>query len=184
MVVIGDVTGRGARAASITAQARYTLRTAGVLSGDPVTALETLNRALLVREDSALCSVAALALTEDCQRPVRMAVAGHPPPLLVDGESVSEAASVGPVLGAFPDASWEIEETVLRPGQQLVVVTDGIIEAAGADGRFGEERLHAELTSISSPGPRRPAVGGRRPCIHRGSLRGRRGDPRPRACAQ
>ena len=36
MLVVGDVTGRGARAASITAQARYTLRTAAVLTGDPL----------------------------------------------------------------------------------------------------------------------------------------------------
>jgi serine phosphatase RsbU (regulator of sigma subunit) len=151
MVVLGDVTGRGARAASITAQARYTLRTAGVLSSDPVTALETLNRALLVREDAALCSVVALALWKDPGLPVQMAVAGHPPPLLVDGEAVSEAASVGSVLGAFPDANWEIEQVLLAPGQQLVVVTDGIIEAAGPEGRFGEQRLHAELASLSSP---------------------------------
>lgn len=151
MMVLGDVTGRGARAASITAQARYTLRTAGALSSDPVTALQTLNRALLVREDAALCSVVALALREDPRQPVQMAVAGHPPPLLVDGEAVSEAASVGPVLGAFPDASWEIDEVLLDSGQQLVVVTDGITEAAGPGGRFGEQRLHAELVSVSSP---------------------------------
>ena len=36
MLVIGDVTGRGARAASLTAVARYTLRTAATLTGDPV----------------------------------------------------------------------------------------------------------------------------------------------------
>ncbi|HET8639913.1 MAG TPA: GAF domain-containing SpoIIE family protein phosphatase [Solirubrobacterales bacterium] len=151
MVVIGDVTGRGARAASVTAQARYTLRTAGVLSGDPVTALETLNRALLVREDSALCSLAALALSDNHGSRVQMAVAGHPPPLLVDGDVVAEAAPVGPVLGAFPDARWSVEEVVLSVGQQLVAVTDGITEAAGLGGRFGEERLHMELASVSSP---------------------------------
>lgn len=151
MVVIGDVTGRGARAASVTAQARYTLRTAGVLSGDPLTALETLNRALLAREDSALCSLAALALSEDRGNLVQMAVAGHPPPLLVDGDSVTEAAPVGPVLGAFADASWVVEQMALDVGQQLVAVTDGITEASGQAGRFGEERLHMELVSISSP---------------------------------
>ena len=52
MLVIGDVTGRGARAASLTAVARYTLRTAATLTDDPVLALETLNRALFARGDS------------------------------------------------------------------------------------------------------------------------------------
>src|SRR3954469_2454664 len=95
MLVIGDVTGRGARAAAVTAQARYTLRTAAALTGDPLDALSTLNRALLARGDSALCSVAALAITEDPLQPVRIAVAGHPPPLLVDGGTVSEVAGAG-----------------------------------------------------------------------------------------
>jgi serine phosphatase RsbU (regulator of sigma subunit) len=151
MLVIGDVTGRGARAASVTAQARYTLRTAAALTGDPLVALSTLNRALLARGDSALCSVAALAISEDPLKPVRLAVAGHPPPLLVNGESVTEIAGAGPVLGAFIDAEWGLDYTVVDPGQQIVVVTDGIAEACGQGGRFGEERLRAELGGAAGP---------------------------------
>jgi serine phosphatase RsbU (regulator of sigma subunit) len=151
MLVIGDVTGRGAHAASITAQARYTLRTAAALTGDPLVALATLNRALLARGGSALCSLAALALSEDTTQPVRLAVAGHPPPLLVDGEAVTEATRADPVLGAFGDVEWRLRLTFLEPGQQLVVVTDGIVEARGREGRFGEHRLHAELAGAASP---------------------------------
>lgn len=151
MLVIGDVTGRGAEAASITALARYTLRTAAVLTNDPEVALATLNRALLARGGTALCSVAALALSEDPERPVRLAVAGHPPPLLVDGELVTEVVGSDPVLGAFPDVEWRIEQTSFDPGQQIVLVTDGIIEAAGIEGRFGEERLRAELAGATNP---------------------------------
>lgn len=150
MVVIGDVTGRGAQAAAITAHARYTLRTAAALTGDPVVALRTLNRELLGR-GTALCSVAAMAIAEDPTLPVRLAVAGHPPPLLVDGESVGEAASPAPVLGAFHDEEWRVEAAAVAPGQQLVVITDGITEAEGDGGRFGEERLRAALVGISSP---------------------------------
>jgi hypothetical protein len=151
MLVIGDVTGHGARAASVTAQARYTLRTAAWLSGDPLVALATLNTALLARADSALCTVVAFALSSDATQPVRLAVAGHLPPLLVDGEAVIEIAEAGPVLGAFSDASWELERAAVDPGQQLIAVTDGITEAGGATERFGEARLHAELAGSSSP---------------------------------
>ncbi|MEX2108721.1 MAG: SpoIIE family protein phosphatase [Solirubrobacterales bacterium] len=151
MLVIGDVTGRGARAASITAVARYTLRTAAALTGDPVQSLATLNRALLSRGDSALCSVVALVLSEDPSRPLRLAVAGHPPPLLIDGESVVETTGAGPVLGALPDGHWEIVRCDLELGHQLVIVTDGITEAQGPDGRFGEGRLRAELRGASDP---------------------------------
>lgn len=151
MLVIGDVTGRGAQAASVTAQARYTLRTAAWLSGDPLVAFATLNSALLARADSALCTVVALSLSADAAEPVRLAVAGHLPPLLIDGDAVTEVAEAGPVLGAFGDASWSLEQTAVGPGQQLVTVTDGITEAGGGEDRFGEARLRAELAGSASP---------------------------------
>ena len=151
MVVIGDVTGRGAKAAAVTAHARYTLRTAAALTGDPVIALRTLNRELLARRGAALCSVAAMAISEDSGRPVRIAVAGHPPPLLVDGDSVTEVTSPAPVLGAFTDETWALESTRVAPGQLLVVVTDGVTEMVGDGGRFGEKRLCAGLEGVGSP---------------------------------
>ena len=49
MLLVGDVTGRGAEAAALTGQARHTLRTAGMLLGDPGAALEQLNQALARR---------------------------------------------------------------------------------------------------------------------------------------
>jgi serine phosphatase RsbU (regulator of sigma subunit) len=151
MLVVGDVTGRGARAASITAVARYTLSTAAMLDDDPLVALQTLNRVLLARGDTALCSVAAMTLSEERFEPVRLAVAGHPPPLLVDGERVEEVAGSDPVLGAFEDAEWQIVRCEVEPGQQLVVVTDGIAEAQGPEGRFGEARLRAHLGGATNP---------------------------------
>jgi len=88
----------------------------------------------------------AITLDENRSQPVRLAVAGHPPPLLIDGEAVSEAIEPGPILGAFEDAEWEIGRAHIEPGQQLVIVTDGIAEARGATERFGEARLRAELS--------------------------------------
>jgi serine phosphatase RsbU (regulator of sigma subunit)/ketosteroid isomerase-like protein len=151
MVVIGDVTGRGAQAAAVTALARYTLRTAAALTGDPVVALETLNRELLARPGASLCSVAAMAIDEDSSRPVRLAIAGHPAPLLVDRDATVEATVSAPVLGAFADARWGIEHIEVRPGQQLIVTTDGVTDSTGAEERFGEQRLRAALAGVSSP---------------------------------
>jgi serine phosphatase RsbU (regulator of sigma subunit)/ketosteroid isomerase-like protein len=150
MLAVGDVTGRGARAASITAVARYTLRTAAVLTDDQLVALQALNRTLLARGDSALCSLAAITLSEDRSQPVRLAVAGHPPPLLIDGEAVREAIEPGPILGAFQDAKWEIGHAHIEPGQQLTIVTDGIAEARGGAERFGEARLRAALSGAGN----------------------------------
>jgi ketosteroid isomerase-like protein len=151
MLVIGDVTGRGAEAATVTAVARHTLRTAAALTGDPVLAMSTLNRALLAQEERALCSLVVLAISDDLEEPVRLAVAGHPPPLLVDGEEVVEAAAADPLLGAFADARWQMRRIPVEPGQQLVIVTDGIIEARGTSERFGEARMRDELKGAAGP---------------------------------
>jgi ketosteroid isomerase-like protein len=150
MLAVGDVTGRGARAASITAVVRYTLRTAAVLTDDPLAALQAVNRTLLARGDSALCSLAAITLSENPSRPVHLALAGHPPPLLVDGEAVNEAIDPDPILGAFEEAEWQIARTQIEPGQQLVILTDGIAEARGPTERFGEARLRAQLQGIGN----------------------------------
>ena len=188
MLVIGDVTGKGAAAASITAQARYTLRTAAWLSGDPLVALATLNRALLGRRDSALCSAIALTLSSNSREPVRVAVAGHLPPLLVDGGAVTEVAEAGPVLGAFGDASWQLAQTPDRPGPAT---------------RRGDRRRHrggrAGRALRRAPAPRRarrrrtadrrprPARGGVAQ-LHRGPARRRRGGAcdraRPGSCSR
>jgi serine phosphatase RsbU (regulator of sigma subunit)/ketosteroid isomerase-like protein len=170
MVVIGDVTGRGAQAASVTALARYTLRTAAALTGDPVVALRSLNRELLVRRGGALCSVAAMAIDEDPRRPLRLAIAGHPSPLLVDGDSVVEAAVSAPVLGAFADATWGAEPIRVGPGQQLVVTTDGVTESMGAQERFGERRLREALAGIASPALAAQAVEGALHAFRAGEL--------------
>jgi ketosteroid isomerase-like protein len=105
----------------------------------------------LVRGDAALCSVAVVVLSEDPRKPARLAVAGHPPPLLVDGELVVEAAASDPVLGAFADSEWSLVRSKVEPGQHLVVVTDGITEAEGVGDRFGEDRLQETLAGASNP---------------------------------
>jgi serine phosphatase RsbU (regulator of sigma subunit)/PAS domain-containing protein len=150
MVMVGDVTGHGARAASLTALARYTLRTAAALT-DPVRALSVLNDSLLARADGALCSVAILTLDQASAGEVRIAVAGHPAPVLLRDGATSAIRPAGPVLGAFDDAGWETEVLSLAHGDQLLVYTDGVVEARVRDGRFGEERLCRCIADVDGP---------------------------------
>jgi ketosteroid isomerase-like protein len=92
-----------------------------------------------------------MAVPEDPGEPVQLAVAGHPPPLLIDGDAVTEACQPAPVLGAFTEDAWAMEATAVAPEQQVVVVTDGVTDVVGAEDRFGEERLRAVVAGISSP---------------------------------
>ena len=146
MLLVGDVAGRGAAAAGLTAVGRHTLRAAGTLSGDLQTSLRLLNDALGERPKLSLCSVCLVLIPDgDGIVEARVACGGHPAPLLLRGETATPVGTGGPLLGALADATWPEAIVELRPGDQLVLYTDGVIDASGPDGRFGEERLAQTL---------------------------------------
>ena len=153
-VVLGDVSGKGAAAAAVTAEARHTIRTAGALSNDPRRGLELLNANLHGREDAALCSVAVLVLPHDASERsnVVLYLAGHPHPMLLRDGAAEPVGHPGPLLGVTEDAHWEAVEVEVDPGDQLVLYTDGVIEARRpGGGRFGVERLQHGLAGSESP---------------------------------
>jgi serine phosphatase RsbU (regulator of sigma subunit) len=147
LLVVGDVTGRGADAAAQTGQARHTLRTAGILLGDPHAALAQLNHALAERRELSPCTVALVHLSG---RTARVLCAGHPQPLLISGGSARAVGPFGPVLGAWPDSTWRDEPVELADGDVLVLFTDGVTDTRGDDGRFGDERLLDALEGATS----------------------------------
>jgi serine phosphatase RsbU (regulator of sigma subunit) len=112
-----------------------------------------LNEALRARAEIAPCTVALVVLPDE-EKPeakARIACGGHPLPLLVRDEAVVEVGVPGPLLGAFEIDAWSVEEVALGPGEQLVVYTDGVIEARGPADRFGEGRLRSELARAARP---------------------------------
>jgi serine phosphatase RsbU (regulator of sigma subunit) len=148
MLLVGDVTGRGAEAAALTGQARHTLRTAGILLGDPIAAFEQLNRALANRAELTPCTVALIQLAPDA-RSATIICAGHPQPLLIRGGEPRPVGRFGPMLGAWADAEWSPEGVDLEPGDVLVAFSDGVTDTVGADGRFGDDRLLETLRGVT-----------------------------------
>ena len=147
MAVIGDVVGRGPAAASLTAMARYTLRTAGSLVGTPTMGLARLNDNLRDRGDMALCTAAVLLLRETGD--ASLALAGHPQPLLVRAGEACPVGRIGPLLGAFEHAHWLPASIAIESGDVIILYTDGVLDARGADERFGEQRLVDALHGAS-----------------------------------
>ena len=147
MVVVGDVAGQGAEAAARTSLARFTLRTAAELTGDVSTAVSRLNDTLRGQSGLPLCTVVCAELRErgDGTAVVTMASAGHPPPLLVRGHQVLPVGDAGTIAGAFDGERWPAAPVVLKPGDLLVLYTDGVTDAMGEDERFGERRLQEVL---------------------------------------
>ena len=149
MAVMGDVVGRGPAAASLTAMGRYTLRTAGSLVGTPTMGLVRLNDNLRERGEMALCT-AAVVLLRDGGNEATLVCAGHPLPYLIRNGGVKAVGRTGPLLGAFDHGHWLSASLEIAPGDVLVLYTDGVIDARGSDGRFGEERLEVALAGTAS----------------------------------
>ena len=147
LAIVGDVVGHGASAAALTGLARYTLHTAASLLEDPLDAVRILNKALLARADLSLCSVAAVLLCdgEAGTATAKVVCAGHPLPLLVRDGQVRPIGEYSPMLGAYAVDEWSRAEVDLEPGDVVTLFTDGVFDAVGEDGRFGEERLARTL---------------------------------------
>ncbi|MEY9849110.1 SpoIIE family protein phosphatase [Streptacidiphilus sp. MAP5-3] len=145
-LVIGDVCGRGALAATTTALVRNTARAVAPLLPTPGAVADAVNGALLARPDSDE-SFVTLIYAELRRVPdgiaVSMVRAGHPPPVLhrADG-TVSAPSPRGELLGVSPEPELAMESFTMRSGDHLVLVTDGILEARDPAGTlFGEDRL-------------------------------------------
>lgn len=152
LLVVGDVTGKGAAAASVTALARGAIEAAVTQTGSPVEAIARLDALLGRRDELSLCSVALVHLHLDGETPrAEVLLAGHPPVLLLRAGTVRPLGHPGSLPGAFPDPVWRVEQLELRGGDALVLRTDGVTDAVGADGRLGEARLRAALEGMDSP---------------------------------
>jgi PAS domain S-box-containing protein len=157
--VIGDVSGKGVRAAVVTSMARYTARTLSAQGWAPEQVLQQLNEALLDPEDpERFCTVLygrAMPLTgpDGGQRGARVVLAsgGHPPPLLRSRDGmVSTVRCAGTALGLLAGIRVGLVTVDLTPGDVLLAYTDGVTEARRGREQFGEERLAAVLASAAA----------------------------------
>jgi PAS domain S-box-containing protein len=160
-VVIGDVVGKGAEAATLLAFARYTIRALATRESCPSTVLSSLNEAMLAqrheRGDHKFCTVTYVKLETNqgnTERGAKITISrgGHPPPFLLRSDgSIYRVGEPGRAIGVFEDANLTEQEVSLALGDALILYTDGVVEARSPDGLFfGEERLMALLRSSVS----------------------------------
>ncbi|GAA3301894.1 SpoIIE family protein phosphatase [Dactylosporangium vinaceum] len=154
-VVVGDVAGKGPQAAKTTALARWTLRAAAVRSASPSANLAALNTALheWFSDDGQFLTAVYAALRPHPQGfTVRVSCGGHDPALVRRSSGTVETVGrPGIVLGCVRDAELTEQRTLLRPGDSLIMYTDGVTEARNRADRalFGTERLSDLITATS-----------------------------------
>ena len=141
LIVIGDVSGKGLRAAMIVSMIVGTLRTVSAFTEEPDKILTELNRHLCghMQEGFATCLVVRL----ERQGTLTFANAGHLPPY-VNGTEFLLAGSLP--LGLSESAAYEQVSLEMAPGDTVVLLTDGVAEAQNAlHVLFGFERVESML---------------------------------------
>jgi sigma-B regulation protein RsbU (phosphoserine phosphatase) len=151
---LGDVCGKGARAAAATSLIRYTLRAAAVYDSDPGAVLRTLNTALLqdAHAEVRFCTALFGLLGRDGDGfTVALSGGGHPAPLLIRAAGTARflAMPASQLIGVWPDATFGATSVRLSPGDTLLLYTDGITEARTAAGRYGDEALQALAAGLA-----------------------------------
>lgn len=150
-LVIGDVEGHSAGAATIMGQMRTAIRAYAVEGHPPDVVVSHANRLLLGMETDlfATCCYVDLDMEEGIAWFVR---AGHLPPLLRYPDGSTEALSVegGPPLGVAAEGEFPLTEVGLTPGTVLALLTDGLVESATLRLEDGIGRVR-ELLATADP---------------------------------
>lgn len=150
-VVVGDVVGRGLGAAGIMGQLCHAVRAYALEDPSPGVVVQRLNRFIEKTGDEPFATV-VFAVFDPVQGVLRIANAGHPPPLRVNGDGTAEflEEASGPPIGAVSDHVYEEQVTDLTPGCRLLLYTDGLVEDRRTALTEGLEKLRA--AAAAAPG--------------------------------
>jgi sigma-B regulation protein RsbU (phosphoserine phosphatase) len=145
-IVLGDVSGKAAPAALFAALVSGIMRSAAQHRPEPARMLALLNDALQERKLESQYVVMLFALWNDEDRILQVANSGAVQPVFCrQGQSTIVHAEGFP-LGLFPNVTYEELNVATEPGDCIVFVSDGILDAENAQGEmYGQDRLSGQL---------------------------------------
>jgi serine phosphatase RsbU (regulator of sigma subunit) len=145
LFTIGDVTGHGIEAAITMNRARQAFVTGALFDAEPGSVLERVNNEMLAGEERLVTAVAGVADASTFE--FVYAVAGHPPPVLLEPGRPPRFLDCGSLpLGGFPNTRYQGKRVQSVPGATLVLYTDGAVEHS-RDVIEGEAMLLNAITS-------------------------------------
>jgi serine phosphatase RsbU (regulator of sigma subunit) len=162
-IVIADVAGKSIPAALLMANARSIWRAVATTGAAPQTVLKLTNQALCQDISSSTFVTLCYIIIDVAESCVHFASAGHPPPILCSLRPDVTADQTWPLLelkanglplGLTPDAEYVESRTMLKPGDCIILYTDGIVETLNAQHEmFGFERLYETLRQEATDQP-------------------------------
>lgn len=147
-IMVGDVSDKGIPAALFMARAITLAKALAPRAQSPQQLLHLLNQELCRNNDGCMFVSLLCGLLDTVTGNFAMASAGHEPPVLWGGHAPRLLElETGPALGLDEDASYPAHRIRLRPGDTLLMYTDGITEATNGDlAMYGQERMLACLS--------------------------------------
>ncbi len=149
---VGDVAGHGVAASLHMAGLQALCRAIIPTSDGPAAAAQKIQRLFVHNSRYTTFVSLFLAAYAPSSRTLTYCNAGHNPPLLMPGDSSSEAAArwlqpTGAAIGLVEEGTYTEERLVLRQGDLLVMYTDGVVEATNREGRPFEAARLAEVVA-------------------------------------
>lgn len=156
LLSLGDVCGKGVEAAALTGRTRQSIRTAGYFDRRPQAVLGALNAVLFDEHTPEFVTVVCVRLRHDVggRLAIDVAAAGHPGPIILRADGRVDHVEVrGTAAGMVADVEYQPASCHLERGDTMLMFTDGIDEAMGADGLYGVDRLLALLPRYAGADP-------------------------------
>jgi serine phosphatase RsbU (regulator of sigma subunit) len=155
---VGDICGKGADAAALTAMVRHSIRALAFREASPAQILRTVNDVMLSHHLHERFATVIVARIDLSSRPARVTIAsaGHPAPLLLHPVTgVHSPPVTGTFLGVLPHARLDDLEILLPLGATLVFYTDGLCDAGAPARALSAAELCRQLAPhADSPPPR------------------------------
>lgn len=149
-LILGDSSGHGMGAALFMAVCRTLVRAYAPQSESPAACLEAVSRRMYQENETMMFVTAVYGVLDTRRGTLILCNAGHPPPLLMRTDGALEAlpSPRSRPLAIRPDSKFTLQEVKMRPGDRVVLYSDGVTEAENcALERFETTRLESTLRS-------------------------------------
>jgi phosphoserine phosphatase RsbU/P len=156
-ISVGDVSDKGVPAALFMAVTKTLMKGIAEQGQTPADVLARVNGELCQGNDSAMFVTVACGILDTRTGELVYSNAGHNPPVLLRAGGAPEwlPMPAGLVLGVMEEAAFEVRSVRLRPGDRLLLYTDGVTEAMDADQNlFSDERLLDQMQALAAAEPR------------------------------